>query len=203
MTLATIYDQGVIVIVRESSPEAASTAVERIIAAGVRALEVSLVTPDALAVIAHWVRAAPKGVSVGVGTVLTSGDVAQAADAGARFIVSPNCEESVIRATVAAGLVSVPGVATPTEALRALDWGADLVKIFPATTWTPAALRDMLAALPQVPAVPTGGVMLASAGDWIRAGAVAVGIGSALTRADDPAVAGAQLLTSIAAARRP
>lgn len=201
MTAEIIRQQRIIAIVRESTPERALEAVETLLGAGIRAVEVSLVTPGAIDVVQDTARRAPAGASVGVGTVMTVAEVHAAAAAGAGFIVSPVATEEVVRATVAAGMASAPGVATPTEAVNALGWGADFVKIFPASLWTPGVLRDLLTALPYLPAVPTGGVSLASAPEWIRAGAVAVGIGSTLTRADDPHQTATDLLAAVSDAR--
>lgn len=202
MTREAIREQGVIAIVRASTPERAKADVEALIDAGIRAVEVSLVTPDAIEVIRQVIPTAPHGVSVGVGTVTTAREVDAAASAGAGFIVSPILREDVVRATREAGMCSVPGVATPTEAMLAMSWQADFVKVFPASLWTPAVLREVLTALPSLPAVPTGGVTIASAPEWIRGGAVAVGIGGTLTRAGDPAAVAQQLLRAVASARR-
>jgi 2-dehydro-3-deoxyphosphogluconate aldolase/(4S)-4-hydroxy-2-oxoglutarate aldolase len=93
-------------------------------------------------------------------------------------------------------------VATPTEAVDAVAAGAPAVKVFPASLWRPDVLREVRAALPWLETVPTGGVTPANAPDWIRAGALAVGVGSALTKAADPAAAASALLVSIASARK-
>jgi len=117
--------------------------------------------------------------------------------AGARLLVTPTLEPEVISTAQRYGAATVIGTATPTEMLRAQSLGADLVKIFPASQWTPKTLADVLQALPQLRCVPTGGVTLDNAPDWIAAGAVAVGIGSALTRGDDPAARVSTLLAAL------
>ncbi|KRC62587.1 hypothetical protein ASE14_01795 [Agromyces sp. Root81] len=200
--LDVIREQGIVAIVRAGSPETAATSVATLIEAGLRAIEVSLVTPDALNVVRDAAAEAPSGVAIGVGTVLTSAEVAAAAEAGARFIVSPVFDPEVVRGAVEARLDVLPGVATPTEAVSAVRAGATAVKLFPASLWTPMALDEVRRALPWLETVPTGGVSPTTAPEWIRAGATAVGIGSALTRADDPAVAARSLLDAITRARK-
>lgn len=199
--LQTIHAQGVVAIVRNTSAEEAARNVDTLVASGLQVVEVSLVTPGAIDVIRRAADTAPEGTYIGVGTALTVEDVHLAHAAGAAFVVSPILREDVVKAALDLGLPTLPGVATPTEMLQAMEWGSPLVKIFPASLWTPAVLREMLTALPQVHAVPTGGVTLENAADWIRAGAVALGIGSALTKAADPSAVARGLLDVIAAAR--
>ena len=196
-----IRDQGVVAIVRTKDTESAIRNVTTLIEAGLRVVEVSLVTPGAVDVIRRAVNTAPEGVHIGVGTVVTSDDVRVAAAAGATFVVSPVIRESVIKASLDAGLAPLPGVATPTEALQALEWGSTFVKLFPASLWSPSILRDVLTALPALEAVPTGGVTLDSAASWIRAGAVALGIGGALTNDENPRRTARALLGAISSAR--
>lgn len=200
--IEAIRAQHVVAIVRETSEHVAYETAVSLADAGVRALEVSLVTPGALATIARLRAELASEVVVGVGTAMTVDDVVGAAEVGAEFVVSPVSDPLVIAATKAAGLGSVPGAATPTEAVSAVRAGADLVKIFPATTWSPAAVRDVLSALPDLPLVPTGGVGLEGAAEWIAAGSAAVGMGSALSRCarahDDARIR--SLLAALAAA---
>jgi 2-dehydro-3-deoxyphosphogluconate aldolase/(4S)-4-hydroxy-2-oxoglutarate aldolase len=101
-------------------------------------------------------------------------------DAGAQFIVSPVFRREVLAACQARDVAAMPGCFTPTEILDAWDAGADIVKVFPATAVGPGYLKDIRAPLPQVKLMPTGGVTVENAGEWIRAGAVAVGVGSSL-----------------------
>lgn len=196
-----ITDHGFVAIVRSARPEDARAVVARLIEAGVRAVEVSLVTPGALDVIRESAATAPPGVAVGVGTALTRLHVEQALQAGATFVVSPVTRESVIRTALDAGVTVLPGAATPSEALDAVEWGAELVKIFPASLWSPSVLAEVLAAMPFLRTVPTGGVRPETAGEWITAGAAAIGIGSALSQATDPVDAVERLVASIRAAR--
>lgn len=175
----------IIGIVRAGSPEDAVADARALAAAGVAAIEVSLVTPDAVAAISELARS---GMLVGVGTALEPADVEAAADAGARFVVSPNLDERVMQRSVAMDLASVPGAGTVSEAVRARRAGAHLVKLFPATVFGPRGVAAVLASLPDLPLVPTGGVGLADIRPYLESGARAVGMGAALVRAarEDP-----------------
>lgn len=197
----TIREQGIVAIVRTATADEAAVIVANLVSAGLRAIEVSLVTPGAIEVIRDAAATAPDGVHIGVGTALSADDVRRAADVGASFAVSPIMRRDMITTALDRGLETLPGAATPTEAMQALDWGSRLVKLFPASLWSPAVLREVLTALPQLETVPTGGVTLDAAGDWIRAGAVALGIGGTLTRAADPAEVARRLTAAIAEAR--
>lgn len=196
--LEIIRSEGFVAIIRSTDSESALQIGTSLMTAGVKALEVSLVTPGALEAIEELARRASTGVVIGAGTALVPEHVEAAASVGASFIVAPTTSRVVIESATALGLVSLPGAATPTEAVQAMRWGADMVKIFPASLWTPAALRDLLAALPDLPAVPTGGVTTATAAEWMRAGAVAVGVGSVLSSAPDIGEAVGELRSSIA-----
>ncbi|MEU1721485.1 bifunctional 4-hydroxy-2-oxoglutarate aldolase/2-dehydro-3-deoxy-phosphogluconate aldolase [Nonomuraea sp. NPDC005692] len=197
-----VTEQRVFGIVRAATPEAALTSAEAVLDAGLRAVEVALTTPRALSAVARLTEQRPDAL-VGAGTVLDPAAARAAVEAGARFLVSPSLQPEVIRAGHRYGVPVFPGVATPTEIVRALEEGADAVKIFPASGVSPSWLRDVRAALPQAPAIPTGGVTVDDAPEWIAAGAVACGMGSALT-SGGPGAAGervAALLAGLARAR--
>ncbi|GAA3734679.1 bifunctional 4-hydroxy-2-oxoglutarate aldolase/2-dehydro-3-deoxy-phosphogluconate aldolase [Leifsonia bigeumensis] len=180
-TLEAITSSRVVAIVREGSADAAKREVERLVEAGIRVVEVSLSTPGALEV-ARWMadEMDAEGLHFGVGTVLAAHDVEEAAATGASFIVSPISRAGLISTCKELGLVSIVGAMTPTECVVASDGGADLLKLFPANMWTLDALKGLLQALPELRLVPTGGITLSSAKTWLDAGAVAVGMGSAL-----------------------
>jgi 2-dehydro-3-deoxyphosphogluconate aldolase/(4S)-4-hydroxy-2-oxoglutarate aldolase len=199
--LDVIRAQGVVAIVRSPTADEAAAAVATLLGAGLRAVEVSLVTPDALEVVRDAASRALPDVVIGVGTVLTIQQLDASIHAGAKFVVSPSFSPDMVREAAAGDIVALPGVATPTEAVDAVAAGAPAVKLFPASLWRPDVLREVRAALPWLKTVPTGGVTPASAPDWIRAGALAVGVGSALTKASDPSAAAEALLASIASAR--
>lgn len=172
--------QRVFGIVRSAGADEAVAAAQAVLDAGLQAVEVALTTPRALAAVERLTEQRPDAL-IGAGTVLDDAAAGAAVRAGARFLVSPNLNPEVIRAGHRYGVPVFPGVTTPSEIVRALEEGADAVKIFPASAVSPSWLRDVRAALPQTPAIPTGGVSIDNAPEWIAAGAVACGMGSALT----------------------
>ena len=177
--LTELAQQRLLVIIRGADPEAAIATSLVLLRSGIRFLEVSLVTADAVGVIAEVARSAPDGSVIGAGTVLTGDDVTRAAEAGARFMVTPAVTESV-RESVALGIPVLAGAFTPTEVLTAMGLGATAVKLFPSALGGPAYLRALREPLPHVPFVPVGGVDVALAAEYLAVGAVAVGVGSPL-----------------------
>jgi 2-dehydro-3-deoxyphosphogalactonate aldolase len=138
-------------------------------------------SPDPLDSVARLVAALGDRAMIGAGTVLTPAQVDSVREAGGRMVISPNMNADVIRASVAAGMVSLPGIATPTEALAALDAGATALKLFPAEAASPAVLKAMRAILPRETRVlPVGGIVPDGIGSWREAGAAGFGLGSAL-----------------------
>jgi 2-dehydro-3-deoxyphosphogluconate aldolase/(4S)-4-hydroxy-2-oxoglutarate aldolase len=193
MSLAQIHQQviaqRVMAIIRTGSQEQADAAARAAIEAGVRSIEVTFTTPGALAVIADLVRDYPDAV-VGAGTVLDVAAAQSAVAAGARFLVSPHLDTELVGWAIAHDLPAYPGTATLTEIVTAVRAGAPAVKLFPASAYGPDFVRAVHGPLPDVQVMPTGGVTVATAADWIAAGAVAVGVGSELTRGDASEVAG-------------
>ena len=171
---------GIVAVIRMKEPEKLRAVVDAIAAGGIRALEVTMTVPGAVDLIRSLAPTMPPGFVLGAGTVVDAATATKVIEAGAQFIVSPVFRAAVIRAAAAAGVPVMPGCFTPTEILEAWDAGADVVKVFPATALGPAFLKDIRGPLPHVKLMPTGGVTLENAGDWIRAGAVAVGVGTAL-----------------------
>lgn len=147
---------------------------------GVRAIEVTMTVPGAVELIAQLARSLPDGVLLGAGTVIDARTAHAVIDAGARFIVSPVFRRDVVSVCLERGIAAAPGCFSPTEILDAHEMGADIIKVFPATALGPQYIKDLRAPMPQLKLMPTGGVSLDNAGDWIRAGAVAVGVGSSL-----------------------
>ena len=182
-TIAEIERLGVVAVVRLHDGGAVPALVQALAAGGVRAVEVTMTVPGALEVIRQLASSAPAGSVIGAGTVLDPDTASRAIDAGARFVVSPVFRPAIIEASHRRDVPACPGCYTPTEILNAWDAGADIVKVFPASTLGPSFLNDVRAPLPQVKLMPTGGVTIENAGDWLRAGAIAVGIGSALVDA--------------------
>jgi 2-dehydro-3-deoxyphosphogluconate aldolase / (4S)-4-hydroxy-2-oxoglutarate aldolase len=185
VTSRAVFEQvrasGMVAIIRTDSAETARRQAERVLAAGLPVVEVSLTTPDALAVISALAGASD--AVIGAGTVTTAKAARDAIAAGSRILVSPTLTPAVIEVAVEHDVAVLPGCMTPTEMTTAMGLGATAVKIFPAQIWSPQALRGLLQALPELPCVPTGGIGPDDAADWIAAGAVAVGVGSALTAA--------------------
>lgn len=179
-TVQAVTAQRVFGIVRTAGPDEAVAAAETLLEAGLRAVEIALTTPRGLTALARLTETHPEAL-LGAGTVIDGAAARAAVGAGARFLVSPSLHPEVIRTGHRYGVPVFPGVATPTEMVRALEEGADALKLFPASAFSPAWLRDVRAALPQAPLLPTGGVTTANAPEWIAAGAVACGMGSALS----------------------
>ncbi len=176
-----IRAQRLVAIVRTSSPQQAREAAGVLVLCGVDLIEVALTTPDALEVVRELVDEVAGSVHIGVGTAVTVEDVRASARAGASFVVSPCTDRAAIRAAHDADMFALPGAATPTEIVTAVAAGADMVKLFPASLWGIGSFRHLRAPLPHVELVPSGGVAIDDVSDWLAAGAVAVGVGSALT----------------------
>ncbi|MFF0149280.1 2-dehydro-3-deoxyphosphogluconate aldolase/(4S)-4-hydroxy-2-oxoglutarate aldolase [Amycolatopsis sulphurea] len=173
--------QGVVGIVRTADAVSAVAAARSVLDAGLRSVEVPLTNRGALAAIEELTSAYPDA-TIGAGTVLDESSATAAIRAGARFLVSPSLHTEVIRTAHRYGAAAFPGTGSVTEIVRALEEGADAVKVFPASALGPQWVQDLRAALPQAPLVPTGGIEPADVPEWLAAGAVACGIGSALTR---------------------
>jgi 2-dehydro-3-deoxyphosphogluconate aldolase / (4S)-4-hydroxy-2-oxoglutarate aldolase len=170
---------GVVAIARRLLPDAAPRVAAALAEGGVRAFEVTLNEPKAAAIEAiSAVAKRGSGVAIGAGTVLTIEDAAMAVDAGATFLVMPTTDPELVRWAAARGIPAFPGAATPTEILAAWRAGAAAVKLFPASALGPTFVRECLGPFPDIPLVPTGGVTAETAGAFITAGAVAVGLGS-------------------------
>jgi 2-dehydro-3-deoxyphosphogluconate aldolase/(4S)-4-hydroxy-2-oxoglutarate aldolase len=175
-----IAEAGVVAVIRLKDPDRLRAVVDAIADGGVRALEVTMTVPGAVELIRQLSAAMPAGFLLGAGTVVDADTAARVIDAGAQFVVSPVFRPAVIEACHERAVPAMPGCFTPTEILNAWEAGADVVKVFPATALGPGYLKDVRGPLPDVKLMPTGGVTLDNAGDWIRAGAVAVGVGTAL-----------------------
>jgi 2-dehydro-3-deoxyphosphogalactonate aldolase len=170
-----------IAIIRGVTPGEAVETGRALIDGGIRIIEVPLNSPDPMASISALADAFGDEALIGAGTVLTTKDVEQVRDAGGKIIVSPNMNPAVIRATVEAGMVSSPGIFTPSEAFAALDAGAHTLKLFPAEAATPKVMKAMRAVLPKdVPFLVVGGVTPESVPGWMDAGADGFGLGGGL-----------------------
>ncbi|MGH9313303.1 MAG: bifunctional 4-hydroxy-2-oxoglutarate aldolase/2-dehydro-3-deoxy-phosphogluconate aldolase [Vicinamibacterales bacterium] len=177
---AAIEEAGIVAIIRMKEPDKVRAVADAIAAGGARALEVTMTVPRAVELIAELAPSMPSGFLLGAGTVIDAATAKRVIDAGAQFVVGPVFRREVIDACHERDVPVLPGCFTPTEILDAWDAGADIVKVFPATALGPGFIKDVRAPLPHVKLMPTGGVTLDNAGEWIKAGAVAVGVGTAL-----------------------
>jgi 2-dehydro-3-deoxyphosphogluconate aldolase/(4S)-4-hydroxy-2-oxoglutarate aldolase len=179
-TVRQIEQLGIVAVIRLRDPGKLRAVVDAIVTGGVRALEVTMTVPGAVELIRGLAPTLPDGFLLGAGTVIDAATARAVIDAGAQFVISPVFRREVIAACHERGVPVAPGCFTPTEILDAHEAGADIVKVFPATTLGPQYIKDVRAPLPQLKLMPTGGVSPDNAGDWIRAGAVAVAAGSSL-----------------------
>jgi len=176
-----LTEMPLVAILRGITPDEAADVAVVLCDAGFLCLEVPLNSPDPLTSIERMRAAVGDRALVGAGTVLSVQAVGEVADAGGQIVISPNCNPTVIAATKAAGLISLPAFFTPTEAFAALDAGADALKLFPAELAGPVGLKAMRAVLPrETPVFPVGGVVAKGFASWITAGASGFGIGSSL-----------------------
>jgi len=177
--------RGAVAVIRMKSADQAMRVIEACQAGGVSAVEITVTTPGALELIEQVAGAMADDVLVGVGSVLDAGTARRSVDAGARYVVSPVFQAEVVEEAHRLGVPALPGAFTPTEIIRAHQAGADVVKVFPAEVLGIAFIKGVLAPMPFLRLMPTGGVTPDNVGDWVRAGAVGVGVGSALL---DPAL---------------
>jgi 2-dehydro-3-deoxyphosphogluconate aldolase / (4S)-4-hydroxy-2-oxoglutarate aldolase len=178
--VTAIEDAGVVAVIRMKDPQRLRAVIDALIEGGLRAIEVTMTVPGAIEHIQALAPVLPRHFLLGAGTVLDEDIAARVIDAGAQFVVSPVLRPRLIDVCHRHDVAALPGCFTPTEILTAWEAGADIVKVFPATALGPTFFKDLKGPLPEVKLMPTGGVTLTNAGDWIRAGAVAVGVGTAL-----------------------
>ncbi len=175
-----LLEAGIIAIIRADSPDQLPAAAQALADGGVTAIEVTMTTPNALEVVRDAAAKFGDRILMGVGTVLSEENCASAILAGAQFIVTPVTKPEVIRACHRYGKPIVSGAYTPTECLLAHESGADFVKLFPAELLGPAYIRSILAPLPMLRIIPTGGVTPETAAAFLEAGCVALGSGTSL-----------------------
>ncbi|MGM0590338.1 MAG: bifunctional 4-hydroxy-2-oxoglutarate aldolase/2-dehydro-3-deoxy-phosphogluconate aldolase [Halobacteriota archaeon] len=182
--LQRILDSGVVAVVRGADADTAVDTVSSLVDGGVTAVELTVDTPGALDLISDVAGSVGDEALVGAGTVLDGETARSALLAGAEFVVSPTLDVDLVETCNRYDAVCAPGVMTPTEALRATEAGADIVKVFPASTLGPGHLAAMRGPLPQIQTMPTGGLDRSNVGEFVRAGAAVVGVGSALVDRD-------------------
>lgn len=170
----------VVGILRLPEPDHALRALEVAIEHGLRAVEVTMTTPNALQILQETRRRWDGKALVGAGTVLTAEEVQQVIGAGAQFVVSPILDEEMVQTALKHNVPPVPGVFSPTEAYRAWRMGAPVVKVFPAVTLGAQFFRELKAPLPQIRLMAVGGINAHNAAEYLHAGADMVGVGGAL-----------------------
>ncbi len=179
-----IVEAGAVAVIRLNGGERVLQVAEALLEGGVTVMEITLTTPGALHHIENLSRQFGQSILIGAGSVLGREATLRAVNAGARFVVSPVVDPRVVEAAHESGVPAIPGAFTPTEAQTANAFGADIVKLFPAHCLGKNFIPALLAPLPHLRLMPTGGVRPETAGDWICAGAAAVGIGGALVGRD-------------------
>jgi len=182
--VSRIAEIGIIPVVRAASVEHARRAVEAICDGGITVIEITMTVPNAITVIREVVRKYGDTVLTGAGTVLTAEQAESCLDAGAQFLVSPGLSFPVLHVARKRGKLAIPGALTPTELMGASHEGARWVKIFPCgNVGGPKYLKSLKAPFPNVALIPTGGVNVSNAADYIAAGAFALGVGAELVDA--------------------
>jgi 2-dehydro-3-deoxyphosphogluconate aldolase / (4S)-4-hydroxy-2-oxoglutarate aldolase len=179
-----IEEVGIVPVIRASSPDEARFAADAIYEGGISVAEITMTVPGALAVISELARNVP-GVLIGAGTVLNAESARRCLEAGAQFLVSPGLHLKTVEHAVHHNVLIIAGALTPTEIMAAWEAGADFVKVFPCSSvGGPSYLRALKGPFPDIPLVPTGGVNLETAQEFLREGAAALGVGGELILKD-------------------
>lgn len=177
---AQIAAERVVAVIRLADASKLVPVIEAVARGGVRCIEITMTVPNAIELIRQVSNTVSSDILIGAGTVTDAETARAVIDAGAQFVVSPILNPDVIAACKLADVYCAPGCFTPTEIFTAWKLGADVIKVFPATSLGPKYFKDIKGPFPQIPLMPTGGVSIDNAHEWIAAGAVAVGIGSDL-----------------------
>ncbi len=179
-TLARIKELGLVAVIRGPSPDLTTQMVEALVAGGVYGIEITYSTPNAAEVVRKLDQTFGEKILLGMGTLTRPEQALEAHQAGARFIVSPICNQELGQAMVLTGLVVMIGALTPSEVHQAYCLGSDVVKLFPGSLTGPAYVKALKGPFPEIPLMPTGGVSKDKVGEWFAAGVFAVGAGSEL-----------------------
>lgn len=174
------FKRKVVAVIRLQDPAKLIKVIEAIALGGVTMAEITMTVPDAINLIRTVTKELDKNLIVGVGSVLNAEVALQAIEAGANYVVSPVFRKEIIDAAHSHDIPAMPGCFTPTEIFNAHESGADIIKVFPADILGKEFFKSILAPMPHLNLMPTGGVTLRNAGEWIKAGAKAIGVGSAL-----------------------
>ncbi len=175
-----IISTGVIAVIRMKDVRRLSKIIEAIQLGGVKSIEITMTVPKAVDIIGEMIRSVPSDVFIGAGTVTEKNNALEVIKAGAKFVVGPVLNLDIIAACRDNDVACMPGCFSPTEILHGWNAGADIIKVFPATSLGPKYFKDIAGPFPQIRLMPTGGVTIENVGDWVSAGAVAVGVGSDL-----------------------
>lgn len=178
--LLKIEELGIVAVVRKIDVEIVDDVVDALVEGGIQILEITVDSENSFETMNRLKKRYQERVLVGAGTVLDKETAKTAIDANADFIFSPIFDKELIQLTNKYGRISIPGVFTPTEIVQAYSYGADILKVFPATNLGPKYFKDLKGPLGHIPLMPTGGVNLENMADFVANGAVAVGIGGAL-----------------------
>ncbi len=180
-----IVEIGIVPVVRAASPREARMAADAVCEGGIPIVEITMTVPGAVDVIRELTKSGSSDVLVGAGTVLNAEAARRCLDAGAQFLVSPGLNLEVVKLAGKEGKLMMAGALTPTEVITAWEAGSDFVKVFPCGQVGGAKyIKALKGPLPQIPLVPTGGVNLNTAGEFIEAGAAALGVGRELVQAE-------------------
>ena len=175
-----IIDSGVVAVIRLKDTNRLLKVIEAVRSGGVKSIEITMTVPGAIEIISQLSKVVPADVLIGAGTVVDEETAEQVIEAGAAFVVGPVLNLGIVSLCVKRGIVVMPGCYTPTEILAGWKAGADIIKVFPATSLGPKYFKDLRGPFPDIRLMPTGGVTIDNVGEWIKAGACAVGIGSDL-----------------------
>lgn len=176
----SLIQTGAVAVIRLSDASKLIKVSEAINKGGISAIEITMTVPNAIKVIEETNKAIGDHINIGVGSVITAQIARDAINAGAKYVVSPIFKKEIIETAHSMEIAAMPGCFTPTEIQTAYESGADIIKVFPADVVGMAFFKGVLAPLPHLKLMPTGGVTLTNAGEWLKAGACAVGVGSAL-----------------------
>ncbi len=178
--LEKVKELGLLAVIRGPSAELTVKMVEALVEGGVKGIEITYSTPDAEAVVRTLSQKFGSDILLGMGTLTRQEQALSAKTAGAMFLVSPVCEDALVKSMVESGLLTMAGALTPTEVFKAYSMGVDVVKIFPGSLGGPAYIKALKGPFPYIPMMPTGGVNATNAAEWFAEGVVAVGAGSEL-----------------------
>lgn len=175
-----IIKRKVVAVLRIKEPEKLKKVIEALFSGGISVAEITMTVPNAIQLIEKMSNELNKNIIIGVGSVLNRNVAEDAIKSGAKFVVSPIFKKEIIETAHRYDIPAMPGCFTPTEIQTAYESGADIIKVFPADVLGMEFFKGILAPMPYLKLMPTGGVSLSNAGDWLKAGACAVGAGSAL-----------------------